>query len=72
MGIEHAAQDEAQALGRGLDREAPGATQDTGMRLRVILVLGFDDRRVRQRGMDIDRHVKFGGPLPGRPEPLSS
>src|SRR3984893_12536402 len=31
MGIEHAAQDEAQALGRGLDREAPGSTQDTGM-----------------------------------------
>jgi hypothetical protein len=31
MGIEHAAQDEAQALGRGLDCESPGGTQDTGM-----------------------------------------
>ena len=28
MGIEHAAQDEAQALGRGLDCESPGGTED--------------------------------------------
>jgi hypothetical protein len=42
------------------------------MRLRVILVIGFDGRRVRQGGMDIDRHVKFGGPFPDPPEPLSS
>ena len=70
MGIEYTAQHEAQALCRGLDRETPGGTQDTGMRLRVILVIGFDDRRVRQRGMDIDRHVELGGPFPDRPEPL--
>src|SRR5271169_6340089 len=70
MGVEYAAQDEAQALDRGLDREAPGGTQDTGMRLRVILVIGLDDRWVRQRRMDIDRHVELGGPLPDRPEPL--
>ena len=50
MGIEHAAQHKAQALGRGLDREAPGGTQDAGMRLRVILVIGLDDRRVRHAG----------------------
>ncbi len=40
------------------------------MRLRVIFVIGFDDRRVRQRRMDIDRHIELGGPFPDRPEPL--
>ena len=35
VGVEHPAQDKAQPLRRGLDREAPGSTQDAGMRLRV-------------------------------------
>jgi hypothetical protein len=70
MGVEHAAQHKAQTLGRGLDRKAPGGTQDAGMRLRVILVIGLDDRSVWQGGMNIDRHVELGGSLPDRPEAL--
>ena len=31
VGVKYAAQDEAQPLGRGLNREAPGSTQDAGM-----------------------------------------
>jgi hypothetical protein len=30
---------------------------------RVILVIGLDDRRVRQRGMDIDWHVGWDSEL---------
>jgi hypothetical protein len=44
MGIEHAAQDEAQTLGLyGLGRKAPGGTQDAGMRLRVSGCCSLDD-----------------------------
>jgi hypothetical protein len=38
------------------------------VRLRVILVIGLDDRSMRQGGVDINRHVEFSGPLPDWPK----
>ena len=70
MGVEHAGQHKADTLRRGLDRKAPGRAQDARVRLRIILVIGVDDRLLRQRRVDVDRDVERGGAFLDRPEPL--
>src|SRR5262249_31635238 len=55
--VKHSRQHKADALCRGLHVEAPAGAQQSGMLLRIILVIGFDDGRLRDRRMDVDRHV---------------
>jgi len=54
----------------GLDIEAPAGAQQPGVPLGVILVVGLDDGGLRERRVDVDRHVERGGALVDRPEPL--
>src|SRR5229473_7879248 len=49
IGVEHAAQHEPDALGRGLHREAPGGAQDVRILLDIVLVVDVDDGRVGHR-----------------------
>ena len=70
IGVEHARQHKPDALRRGLDIEAPAGAQQAGMLLRVILVIGVDDGGLRDRRVDVDRHIERRGPLIDRPEAL--
>ncbi len=70
IGVEHARQHKADALRRGLDRKPPGGAQYARMLLGVALVIGLDHRLLRQRRVDVDRHVQRLRPLVDRPEPL--
>ena len=68
--LEHAGEHEADRERRGLDREAPGGAQQHGEVLGVLLVIGVDHRRMRHRGMQVDRHVERLGAREDRPVAL--
>ena len=68
--FEHTAQDQPHPLRRSLDREAPRRVRDLREIRNVILVIGFDHRRVRPRRMYIYRYVQRLRALEDRPEAL--
>src|SRR5215469_14879581 len=70
ISVEHAAQDEPDALGRGFHRKTPGGAQDAGVFLYISLVVGLDDRGTGQSRVDVERHVEGLRPFIDRPEPL--
>ena len=70
MLLEQAGEHEADRERRGLDREAPGGAQQHRKILGVLLVVGVDHRRMRHRGMQIDRHVERLGAREDRPVAL--
>src|SRR5579885_889372 len=55
--IEGAAEDQPDALGRGLDGKAPGSPQNIGKAFDIIAVIDVDYRRMRDRRVQIQRHV---------------
>src|SRR6202040_1461733 len=70
IGVEHAAQHQANALRCGLDREAPGGAQQRGILRYIVFVIGLDYRRMGDRGMHVERHVERLRALENRPELL--
>ena len=70
IGVEDAAQHEANTLRRGLDSKAPAGAQDPWVFLDVILVVSVDDRRMRDCQMHVERYVERLSPLKDRPKPL--
>ena len=67
MRVEHAGQHQPDRLRRGLHRVAPARAHHQREVLGVVLVIDFGHRRVRQRGMEVDRHVELFGALVDRP-----
>src|SRR5438046_8336160 len=63
IGIEHARKDDAQEMAAGVHREAPAGARQ----LLVALEVGLDGVRVRQRRMEIERHVERLRALEDRP-----
>ena len=65
--VEHAGQHQADRLRRGLHRVAPARAHHQREVLGVVLVVDFRHLRMRQRGMEVDRHVELLGALVDRP-----
>ena len=66
--VEHSREHQPDRLRCRLDRVAPGRTHHQGEVLGIVLVVDFRHLWMRQRGMEINRHVELFGALIDRPE----
>src|ERR1700690_3314977 len=57
MNVEKAAEYEAHRLRPRLEGKAPGGADEHRMRLGIVAIIRLDNRGVRIRGMDVQRHI---------------
>jgi len=70
IGLKQTAEHHAHALRRGFHREPERRPDQFGILRQIVLVVDLDNGRMRERGVQIDRHVERGRALEDRPEPL--